>query len=51
MPQLTRNIREQVRQRYQATPIPAFLSWWGGELGSLVPDHIRQRLMPPKPQL
>jgi len=51
MPQLTQNIREQVRQRYQATPIPAFLSWWGGELGSLVPDHIRQRLMPPKPQL
>ena len=51
MPQLTRNIREQVRQRYQATPIPAFLSWWGSELGSLVPEHIRQRLMPPKPQL
>jgi len=51
MPQLTQNIRERVRQRYQVTPIPAFLSWWGRELGSLVPDHIRQRLMPPKPQL
>jgi len=51
MPQLTQNIRERVRQRYQATPIPAFLSWWAGELGTLVPQKISQRLMPPKPQL
>ena len=51
MPQLAENIREQVRQRYQATPIPAFLSWWGRELGTLVPDSLSRRLMPPKPQL
>lgn len=51
MQQLTHNLRERIRQRYQATPLPAFLSWWGGELGTLVPEGIRHRLMPPKPQL
>ena len=51
MQQLADNIREQVRQRYQATPIPAFLAWWGRELGTLMPDSLSRRLMPPKPQL
>ena len=51
MLQLAENMRERLRQRYQATPIPAFLSWWGGELGALLPDKLSQRLMPPKPQL
>jgi len=51
MPQLADNIREQVRQRYRATPIPAFLSWWGHELGTLMPESLSRRLMPPKPQL
>ena len=51
MPQLAENIREQVRQRYRATPLPAFLSWWGRELGTLVPESLSRRLMPPKPQL
>ena len=51
MPQLAENIRERVRQRYRATPIPEFLSWWGRELGTLVPESLSRRLMPPKPQL
>ncbi|MFO7764740.1 MAG: PilN domain-containing protein [Wenzhouxiangellaceae bacterium] len=51
MQQLAENLRERVRQRYQATPIPAFLSWWGSELGALVPEKLSRRLMPPKPQL
>ena len=51
MPQLAENIREQFRQRYQATPVPAFLSWWGRELGTLLPESVSSRLMPPKPQL
>jgi len=51
MQQLAENIRERVRQRYRATPIPAFLSWWGHELGTLVPESLASRLMPPKPQL
>ena len=51
MQQLADNIRERVRQKYRATPIPEFLSWWGRELGTLVPDSLSRRLMPPKPQL
>lgn len=51
MSQLAENIRERVRQRYQATPLPAFVSWWGRELGALVPENVSRRLMPPKPQL
>ena len=51
MQQLADNIRERVRQRYRATPIPAFLSWWRRELSTLVPESLSARLMPPKPQL
>jgi len=51
MHQIVDNFREGIRQRYRATPIPAFLSWWGRELGALVPDTLARRLMPPKPQL
>jgi len=51
MQQLVENVRERLRQRYRATPLPAFLSWWGGELGTLVPEKLSRRLMPPKPQL
>ena len=51
MQQLADNIRERVRQKYRATPIPEFLSWWGRELGTLVPESLSRRLMPPKPQL
>lgn len=43
--------REQLRARYRATPIPAFLAWWGGELSSLVPERLAARMMPPKPEL
>lgn len=40
-----------VRARYRASPLPAFLSWWGGELASLIPDRLRKRMMPPKPEV
>lgn len=49
--QLADNLRDAVRRRYRATPLPAFFAWWGGELAGLVPEGLRQRLMPPKPQL
>lgn len=45
------NLLGAIRQRYRATPLPAFFAWWGGELSALVPEKFRQRLMPPKPQL
>jgi general secretion pathway protein L len=51
MQQFVYNLRERARERYRATPIPAFLSWWGRELGEFVPDELSGRLMPPKPQL
>jgi len=51
MQQFADNLRDAIRQRYRATPVPAFLSWWGRELGSLVPDAFAERLMPPKPQI
>lgn len=51
MPQLSDNLLERFRQRYRTTPVPAFLSWWGRELGALVPDGFARRLMPPKPQV
>lgn len=51
MEQFFDNLRDRIRQRYRATPVPAFLSWWGRELGELVPSGLSRRLMPPKPQL
>jgi general secretion pathway protein L len=51
MQQFVDNARDRIRQRYRATPIPAFLSWWGSELGELLPERLTSRLMPPKPQL
>ena len=45
------NSREQLRARYRATPLPAFLAWWGGELSALVPERLAGRMMPPKPEL
>ncbi|QOC23047.1 PilN domain-containing protein [Wenzhouxiangella sp. AB-CW3] len=35
--------------RYRASPLPGFLRWWGGELSSLIPDSLRQRLVQPRP--
>ena len=35
--------------RYRASPLPAFFRWWGGELIQLVPESLRQRMMPPRP--
>jgi general secretion pathway protein L len=48
---LVDNVQDAVRRRYRATPLPGFFAWWGGELAPLVPERIRQRWMPPKPQL
>lgn len=42
---------QPLRQRYRASPLPAFFAWWGGELSGLVPDAWSRRLMPPKPQI
>lgn len=44
-------LRDAARRRYRATPLPTFFAWWRGELAPLVPAGLRQRLMPPKPQL
>ena len=49
--ELADKLRDAVRRRYRATPLPAFFAWWGEELAGLVPERLRQRLMPPKPQL
>ncbi|HEY7906117.1 MAG TPA: PilN domain-containing protein [Wenzhouxiangella sp.] len=43
--------KRQLRARYQASPLPEFMSWWGKELGDLMPAHFKQRLMPPAPSL
>lgn len=51
MPQFVENVREQLFQRYRATPVPVFLAWWRRELAALVPESLSRRLMPPKPQL
>lgn len=40
-----------LRARYHASPLPEFFAWWGKELGSLLPEHFKQRLMPPAPSL
>src|SRR6056297_62516 len=48
---LADNLRDAVRRRYRASPLPAFFAWWGGELAPLVSERLRRRWMPPKPQL
>lgn len=37
--------------RYRASPLPGFLRWWGGELSSLIPESVRQRMVQPRPVL
>ncbi|THD04888.1 type II secretion system protein GspL [Rhodanobacter lindaniclasticus] len=32
---------ERVRRRWRASPLPAFLAWWGGELRALLPLRWR----------
>ncbi|MDT8410577.1 MAG: PilN domain-containing protein [Wenzhouxiangellaceae bacterium] len=51
MQQIADKFREPIRQRYRATPLPAFFAWWGRELGELMPPGLRRCLMPAKPQL
>lgn len=48
------DIRQGLRQlaaRYRTSPLAAFLSWWGRELYGMIPQHWRQRLIAPRPQL
>lgn len=37
--------------RYRASPLPGFLRWWGRELHGLIPESLRHRLVPPRPEL
>jgi general secretion pathway protein L len=37
--------------RYRASPLPGFVRWWRGELSSLIPESVRQRLVQPRPVL
>lgn len=37
--------------RYRAGPLPGFLKWWGGELAGLFPQRLRERMIPPRPEL
>lgn len=40
-----------LRARYQASPLPAFFTWWWSELRVLIPDDLRRRFVAPRPQL
>ncbi len=44
-------IAKTLRARYQASPLSAFLSWWGRELASLIPARWRSRMVAPVPRL
>jgi len=33
--------RERLRQAWRASPLPAFLAWWGGELRAMLPPRWR----------
>lgn len=35
---------ERVRRAWRASPMPAFLAWWGGELRALLPAKMQQAL-------
>src|SRR5699024_7284123 len=37
--------------RYRAGPLPGFLKWWRGELAGLFPRTLRERMIPPRPEL
>lgn len=37
--------------RYRSGPLPGFLSWWRGELAGLVPESLRERMVPPRPSV
>ena len=41
----------RLKARYQASPLPGFLSWWRDELLSVLPEHWRSRLWPPRERL
>ncbi|MEE4638195.1 MAG: PilN domain-containing protein [Wenzhouxiangella sp.] len=44
-------ITKTLRARYRASPLSAFLSWWGGELASFLPASWRSRMVAPVPRL
>lgn len=35
---------ERARRAWRASPLPAFLAWWGGELRALLPASMQQAL-------
>jgi len=42
---------EQWGKRFRASPLAAFLVWWGRELYGMIPSAWRERLVAPRPQL
>jgi len=40
-----------LQARYRTSPLPGFLSWWRGELASLVPVGLRRRMISPRPSI
>ncbi|MEE4637857.1 MAG: PilN domain-containing protein [Wenzhouxiangella sp.] len=45
------DIAKTLRARYRASPLAAFMQWWGGELAGIVPARWRQRMIAPVPRL
>jgi general secretion pathway protein L len=45
------DIVRTLRARYRASPLAAFMQWWGGELAGIVPARWRQRMIAPVPRL
>lgn len=43
--------RGRLAARYRASPLPGFLRWWGRELLGLIPESVRRRLVPARPEL
>ena len=35
---------ERAQRAWRASPLPAFLAWWGGELRALLPASVQQAL-------
>lgn len=42
---------QQLLARYRASPLAAFVSWWGLELYGMIPQAWRKRLVAARPQL
>ncbi|MFP4209524.1 MAG: PilN domain-containing protein [Wenzhouxiangella sp.] len=44
-------ITQTLRARYRASPLAAFMRWWGGELAGMIPARWRARMIAPVPRL